>query len=82
MQTIKSAQKGLIEKKNKKIFDDYQKKLDVQIAKFSTTLDKDYYDEAMKIRKNMKKDQRFKGFDEPKFNVNTVNIFKRQFTFP
>ena len=30
----------------------------------------------------MKKDQRFQGFDEPKFNVNTIGVFKRQFTFP
>ena len=54
-----AAQKGLKEKKNKKIFDDYQKQLNVHLAKFSSTLDKDYYDEAIKVMKNMKKDKRF-----------------------
>lgn len=47
------------------------------LARFSSTLDKDYYDEAMKIRNDMKKDPRFTDFGEPKFNVNTVNVFKR-----
>jgi hypothetical protein len=45
-------------------------------------LNKAYFDEAMKIRTKMMKDKRFKGFDEPKFTVNAVKIFKKQFTFP
>ena len=35
-----------------------------------------------KIRKKMMTDKRFEKLGEPKFNVNTVNVFKRQFTFP
>ena len=52
------------------------------LARFSTTLDKDYYDEAMNIRKIMKTNKSFEEFGEPQFNVNTVKVFKRQFTFP
>lgn len=50
-----------------------------QLARFSTTLDKNNWNEAMKIRKQILKDSKMQDLklDEPKINLNTVNIFKK-----
>lgn len=49
-----------------------------EIDSFSVSLNKKHFDKAVKIRDEIKE----AGFEEPKFLLNTMDVYKKQFTFP
>lgn len=49
-----------------------------EIDSFSVSLNKKHFDEAVKIKDEIKE----QGFEEPQFLINTMDVYKKQFTFP
>ena len=49
-----------------------------EIDSFSVSLNKKHFDQAVKIKDEMKEE----GMEEPKFLINTMDVYKKQFTFP
>ena len=49
-----------------------------EIDSFSVSLNKKHFDAAIKLKDEIKEG----GFEEPKFSVNTMDVYKKQFTFP
>ena len=54
------------------------------LAEFSSTLDGKKFEQALKIQKEIKNGKEFKEqkLSAPELNVNTVTIYKNQFSFP
>jgi hypothetical protein len=49
-----------------------------EIDSFSVSLNKKHFDEAVKIKDEIKEG----GFEEPSIMINTMDVYKKQFTFP
>lgn len=49
-----------------------------ELDQFSVTLNKKHYEAALAIKEEIKN----AGFEDPAFKVKTVNVYKKQFTFP
>ena len=49
-----------------------------EIDSFSVSLNKKHFDQAVKIKDEIKEE----GLEEPKFLINTMEVYKKQFTFP
>lgn len=58
--------------------------MNVYLSKFSKTLNQQSFEEALKIRKQLKNNEKFSsaGFEVPKVKLASVNLFQKQFTFP
>jgi hypothetical protein len=70
----------------KKTRETYEKKVNSfnkELAQFSSTLDAKHFDSALKIQKELNgKDFKDQKLDAPEINVNTVTVYKNQFSFP
>ena len=53
-------------------------KMNQLLDQFSVTLNKKHFDAALAIKDEIKN----AGFEDPQFKVNTVSVYKKQFTFP
>jgi hypothetical protein len=71
-------------KKTKETYDKKVNNFNKFLAQFSSTLDAKNFDSALAIQKDIQNGKDFKEqkLDAPELNINTVTVYKNQFSFP